>query len=239
MIRKIRERLKFHLRWLTVRIKAGPLKGMKWIAVAGTNFFMGRYEEFKTEGLLKCVQPGDVVYDIGGHVGYYSVLSSVLAGPTGRVFVFEPRPLNIAFIKHHIRINGIENITLLETAVSDRAGEAAFEDRTGSGTGHLSEEGRLKVSTLVIDEFVDGESHPYPDFLKMDIEGGEIDALNGARRTIEKSRPNLLLATHGGATHSFVLDYLKQYDYTYEVLNPEAVKGDTEIVAFPAEKAMS
>ena len=73
----------------------------------------------------------------------------------------------------------------------------------------------------------------------MDIEGDEIDALNGSRRTIEKSRPNLLLATHGSATHSFVLDYLKQYDYTYEVLNPEAVKGDTEIVAFPAEKAMS
>ena len=73
----------------------------------------------------------------------------------------------------------------------------------------------------------------------MDIEGGEIDALNGARKTIEKSRPNLLLATHGDATHSFVLDYLKQYDYTYEVLNPEAIKGDTEIVAFPAEKAIS
>ena len=239
MIGKIREWMKFHLRWLTISIKAGPLKGMKWIAVAGTNFFMGKYEVFKTEGMLKCVKPGDVVYDIGGHVGYYSVLSSVLAGPTGRVFVFEPRPLNIAFIKHHIRINGIENITLLEAAVADRSGEASFEDQTGSGTGHLSEKGRLKVKTIVIDEFADGESHPYPDFLKMDIEGGEIDALNGARRTIAKSRPNLVLATHGDTTHSFVLDFLKEHDYSYEVLNPEAIKGDTEIVAFPAEKASS
>lgn len=231
--------MKFHLRWLTIRIKAGPLKGMKWIAVAGTNFFLGRYEEFKTEGLLKCVQPGDIVYDVGGHVGYYSVLSSVLAGPTGHVFVFEPRPLNIAFIKHHVQINGIENVTLLEAAVSDKTGEAGFEDKTGSGTGHLSVDGGLKVQTLVIDEFVNGESHPYPDFLKMDIEGGEIDALNGARKTIEKSRPNLLIATHGDTAHSFVLDYLEQYDYTYEVLNPDAIKGDTEIVAFPAETAKS
>ncbi len=63
---KLREWAKLRLKWLTVRTKAGPLKGMKWIAVAGTNFFMGRYEESKTEGLLKCVQPSDIVYDIGG-----------------------------------------------------------------------------------------------------------------------------------------------------------------------------
>lgn len=63
--------------------------------------------------------------------------------------------------------------------------------------------------------------------------------MNGARKTIEKSRPNLLIATHGDAAHSFVLAYLEQYDYTYEVLNPEAIKGDTEIVAFPAETAKS
>jgi len=237
MIRKIRERMKLWMRWLTVPIKAGPLKGMKWIVVSGSNFIRGRYEEFKTEAVLKCVKPGDVVYDVGGHVGYYSILSSVLAGPRGKVFVFEPRPLNAIFLKRHVAINEIANLTLIEAAVSDRSGNAGFEDKTGSGTGHLSTEGSLKVETIVLDELVNGGSYPDPDFLKMDIAGGEIDALNGARKTIERSRPVMVIATHGDTEHAFVLDYLQQYDYVYDVLNPEAIKGDTEIVAFPAEAA--
>ena len=233
MIRELRERVKLWMQWFMVPIKAGPLKGMKWSVVSGGNFIRGRYEEFKTEALLKCVKPSDVIYDVGGHVGYYSILSSVLAGPTGKVFVFEPRPLNVAFLKRHIKFNDIENITLVEAAVSDKAGDAGFDDNTGSGTGHLSADGDLKVATIVLDEFVDGKSHPDPDFLKMDIEGGEIGALDGARKIIERARPVLLVATHGDREHAFVLDYLKQYDYVHEVLNPDALKGDTEIVAFP------
>ena len=233
MIRELRERVKLWMQWFMVPIKAGPLKGMKWSVVSGGNFIRGRYEEFKTEALLKCIKPGDVIYDVGGHVGYYSILSSVLAGPTGKVLVFEPRPLNVAFLKRHIKFNDIENITLVEAAVSDKAGDAGFDDNTGSGTGHLSADGDLKVATIVLDEFVDGKSHPDPDFLKMDIEGGEIGALDGARKIIERARPVLLVATHGDREHAFVLDYLEQYDYVHEVLNPDAIKGDTEIVAFP------
>ena len=179
----------------------------------------------------------DVVYDVGGHVGYYSILSSVLAGPTGKVFVFEPRPLNVSFLKRHIRINGVENVTLIEAAVSDKSGNASFEDETGSGTGHLSAHGNLKVETIVLDEFANGDLHPCPDFLKIDIEGGEIDALNGARKTIESSRPVMLIATHGKTELDFVLEYLQQYDYVHKVLNPEGKKGGTEVVAYPAETA--
>jgi len=157
VIRKLREGIKLRLGWITVPIKAGPLKGMKWSVVSGGNFIRGRYEEFKTEAVLKCIKPGAVVYDVGGHVGYYSVLSSVLAGPTGEIYVFEPRPMNLSFLKRHVRINQIENITLVEAAVSDKSGDAGFDDNAGSGTGRLSDAGELKVKTIVLDEFIDGE----------------------------------------------------------------------------------
>ena len=113
----------------------------------------------------------------------------VLAGPTGKVFVFEPRPMNVAFLKRHVKFNAVENVALNEAAVSDKAGDAGFQDNTGSGTGHLSVDGILKVVTIVLDEFVDGISHPDPDFLKMDIKGAEIGALDGARKTIERACP--------------------------------------------------
>ena len=120
-----------------VRIKAGPLKRKKWSVVSGGNFIRGLYEEFKTEALLKCIKPGDVIYDVGGHVGYYSILSSVLAGPTGKVFVFEPRPMNVAFLKRHVKFNGVENVLLSKrlfqtrpvTPVSKTIPEAARDTR--------------------------------------------------------------------------------------------------------------
>ena len=141
--------------------------------------------------------------------------------------------MNYSYIRHHIKINAIKNINLFDVAVSNISGDAGFESRTGTGTGHLSSEGNLHVKTVVLDEFVFEESHPLPDFLKIDIEGGEINALNGARKLLTKARPKLLIATHGKKENSFVLELLEQYKYGYEILNPDAIKGDTEILALP------
>ncbi|SVC55687.1 uncharacterized protein METZ01_LOCUS308541 [marine metagenome] len=87
-----------------------------------------------------------------------------------------------------------------------------------------------------MDEFVFGESHPLPDFLKIDIEGGEVNALNGAKKLLTQVRPKLLVATHGKKESSFVLHLLEQNKYEYEILNPDAIKGDTEILAFPRKE---
>ena len=206
---------------------------MRWVAASGTAFIRGSYESFKTEAYQRSVEAGDVVYDIGGHVGYYAVVASVLAGESGRVFTFEPRPLNIAYIKKHVRANRLSNIEVIEAAVSDSSGSARFESRTGTGTGRLSAGGDLEVRTVVLDDLIDGSRYPPPDFVKIDIEGGEVCALRGMERSISSYRPKLLVATHGDEEHSFVLDFLERHDYDYEVLNEDAPRGDTEILAIP------
>ena len=88
VLRKLREWLKLMACSFTVRIRGGPLEGMRWVATAGTSFIRGSYESFKTEAYQRYVEAGDVVYDIGGHVGYYAVVASVLAGERGKVFTF-------------------------------------------------------------------------------------------------------------------------------------------------------
>jgi FkbM family methyltransferase len=233
LFRSIRESLKMLGRFFTVRIKSGPLKGKRWIAASGSHFIAGDYEAFKTEAVLKSVAVGDVCYDVGGHVGYYTVTMATLAGPQGRVFTFEPRPLNAAYIRRHLEINGVTNVTLTQAAVSDHAGKAGFEARTGTGTGRLSESGNLQVQCVVLDDWVKAHGIPPPSFVKIDVEGGEIGVLNGARRTIEAARPKLLVATHGKKENDFVCALLDEWDYEYEVLNPDAVRGDTEIRAVP------
>lgn len=227
------EQLKIRTKWLTARIRKGPLKGKRWIIASGLNFIRGRYETFKTRAFMDNIRPGDVIYDVGGHVGYYTVLCATLAGEDGRVFVFEPRPMNVAYIRRHLQINNIENVELIEAAVSDKAGNARFHFGSGTGTGHLADDGIIDVRTLVLDDMIDGDRYPDPDFIKMDIEGGETRALNGARNVIGKARPRMLLATHDDETHRFVTGFLDEFGYRYEVLNPEHIKGDTEIIAWP------
>ena len=232
-MKTLKDLLKQKAGHLLLPVGDGPLKGKKWIPACGIRFIRGDYETFKTEAFLSAVRPGDVVYDIGGHVGYYAVIASCLAGPTGRVFTFEPRPVNAAYIRTHIKANGIGNVELIQAAVSDKAGHARFETRTGTGTGHLAQEGNIEVETVTLDEFIDRNHCPAPNFIKIDVEGGEMEALKGMAGTILKSRPRMLIATHGKDRHSDVLAFLERNGYETKILNPCAIKGDTEVLAWP------
>ena len=232
MLRSVKESLKYAGRWATLPIKAGPLAGMKWIAFTGTNFLNGTYEQDKTKAVLLSVMKGDTAWDIGGHVGYYAVLEAKLVGDQGQVLCFEPRPLNACYIKRHVSINRIENLTLIESAVSDRPGKSRFESRTGTGTGHLSLRGNLEVDTVAVDDLVETQGYPAPNFIKLDVEGAEVEALNGAMNTIIRHRPRMLIATHGPAKHRFVLQLLESLNYQANILDNHG-KGDTEILALP------
>ena len=91
---------------LQMPIMQGRLKGKKWI-VGSSNHgcWLGSYEYRKRILFEKMVPYGSIVYDLGGHVGFYSLLASVLVGPTGHVFVFEPFPANLAYLRKHIEVN--------------------------------------------------------------------------------------------------------------------------------------
>ena len=89
MGRQLHELLKRLLSPITLPIAGGPLAGCPWIVSSGSSFLRGRYEPEKTEAVLDLVREGDVVYDIGAHVGYFTVLFSREVGPGGRVFAFE------------------------------------------------------------------------------------------------------------------------------------------------------
>ena len=229
----LKHRIKSWFGGFTVRIKDGPLKGMKWAALSGSNFVRGTYEEYKTKALLAHLREGQTVIDVGAHVGYFAAIASVVVGPTGRVFAFEPRPLNHRYLIRHISSNRLENITPFRVGVAAKRGRRRFEVNTGTGTGHLSPEGALEIDTVSIDEEVAAGRLPAPDLIKIDVEGGEIEVLQGAEVVIHDHRPKMLVATHGADTHAFVVDFLARHDYAYEILDPGGAAGDVEIMAVP------
>lgn len=222
----------------TLRIRRGPLKGLRWIVGSGGRFIGGRYDPPSVEALKGAVGPGDVVFDVGAHVGYLTAVASLAAGPEGRVYSFEPLPLNLLYLRRHVRLNRLDNVTILEAAAGMTGGSAGFREGTGTGTGRLareSETGDLQVRQVVLDELVEsGELEP-PDVLKVDVEGAEVMVLRGAMRILKSHRPTLLLSTHGPEAHRESLELLEQVGYDHHRVGAEKRPGELELLARPRE----
>ncbi len=225
------ELIKTCLSPIMLPIKEGPLKGKRWILSSGTSFYRGHYEPEKTRAIGTVVQPDDVVFDIGAHVGYFTVLMSNIVGKGGKIIAFEPRGINKRFLKRHLKANHCDNVKVIEACVGDRGGKARLETRVGTGTGFVSETGNVEVDMVVIDDLVASGQLPKPDFIKMDVEGGEMRVLKGARQVIETHKPRMILATHGDVIDAECQAFLKERGYELEdILQP---KGDKEMIARP------
>lgn len=230
---KLKHRLKVLLSGIYVRIGSGPLKGKKWIWTSGRKFVRGEQEPYKTEAFLQHFSKGEIFFDIGAHIGYFSAIAAQINGDQGKIFAFEPRPMNADFFRRHMKVNGFDNVVLFQAAVGDKDGEVMFDSAKGSATGRVTAEGDLPVKQVSVDRMISESILPLPTFVKIDVEGGEIDVLKGLENVITQSRPKMVIATHGPECHEFVLQFLGRHRYDYRILNPESIKGDTEIVALP------
>ena len=187
--RAIRQPLKLLPKSAVIPIFSGPNRGMKWIVGSSTHgCWLGSYERANAWLIHSLCRPGMTVFDVGANVGYYTLLFAKAVGPSGRVFAFEPGPGNFAFLRRHIELNQIGNVSLVEAAASHQTGETRFE--CAQSMGHISKAGKTTVRTVRLDEF------PTTDLIKMDIEGGEIDAIPGAARILSEKRTTWLIALH-------------------------------------------
>ena len=199
---------------LALPIFKGPLKGKRWLLATRINFFLGTYEPRQTAAFWSAVQPGAVVYDIGAHYGYYSLLGSHLAGVKGRVIALEPSPRNLRVLRKHIELNHADNITVVEMAVGDHPGEARFDNRAGSGVGHLSPDGPLTVKLTTLDAL--RLQFPAPNVVKIDVEGAEEAVLRGGHQTLSTCKPTIFLSTHGPALAENCSRMLRELGYSLQ-----------------------
>lgn len=199
-------------------ILRGKLKGKKWIKGSSINgCWLGTYEFDKQLIFQKYIKPGMVIYDIGANVGFYTLLSSVLTGNSGKVFAFEPVSRNIYYLKQHLKLNEINNTNVIEKAVLNKSAKIKFTLSSDPSMGHISEDGEIEVNTISIDEFVE-QGNPPPDLIKMDIEGAEFEALIGAKEILISKKPVIFLATHGDDIKNKCLELLKKLNYTIKII---------------------
>jgi FkbM family methyltransferase len=208
-----------------VRVLRGPARGKRWIADASAHgFWLGYWELENQRRFASRLRPGDVIYDIGAHVGLYTLLSASRVGPKGHVYAFEPFPRNAEYLRRHIELNRLSNCTAVEAAVSDVTGQQYFNPTDHDSAGHLSKSGRVTVQTLSLDEFVSGPrgGRP-PNAIKINAEGAEMEVLTGGRRTIMEFAPIIFLSTHSEDLNRDCCEFLLSAGYSIERLASDKV----------------
>jgi FkbM family methyltransferase len=203
----------------------GPLRGARWLPEAGLHACVeGTYEPETQEALIDHVHTGDVVFDVGANAGYFTLLGSRLVGPAGRVVAFEPLPRALELLRRHVALNALENVQIVDAAVSDRDGEALFRDDSFT-MGRLTDDGDIRVRLVALDPLCAAGELPLPDVLKIDVEGAELDVLEGARGLLTERHPVLVLSTHGRASHEAACELLSSLGYRHELIDSGVAGG--------------
>ena len=144
-----------------------------------------------------CIKPGDVVIDCGANHGFSTVLFAKWVGPAGRVYAFEPSSHNMALLKENLRLNGITNVICHQVAVGAASGTVSISSHPNASVvlDARADHSLEKVSLVRLDDVLEGET---PNFLKLDVEGFEHEALKGAARILACA-PRLDLELHIGS----------------------------------------
>lgn len=238
-LRGIWRRARWHVRW--------SLSKAPWIITyhdvikinlvnSGSSallYYHGHSEPEICALLERTLRPGDVFFDIGAHIGEHSLAAARLVGKKGEVHSFEPNPTLAAALKASVEVNAYDNVVVNQLAVSDRSSPNRLTvtiDPSYSFLGStvtevvLDKNGTasrtLLVEAVSLDEYW-GSSRKL-DLLKIDVEGGEMNVLQGAQALLSRPRgdaPSIVLEYHPmtydryGFTLTHLVSLLESFGY--------------------------
>jgi FkbM family methyltransferase len=172
------------------------------------------------------------IYDLGANVGFYTLLFSRLVGPGGAVHAFEPVARNVRYLRRHLELNPTFSATIQEFAVGRKTGMVSFDGSSGWSMGRVvarPEADTSRFPAVSLDDFVYERGGESPDLIKMDIEGGEVDAIGGMSKLLAERFPVLLVSVHGSSRWRECVAVLEAAGYT--VLDPDGMPARAEAPA--------
>lgn len=173
------------------------------------------------------VKQGDVIIDAGANCGHLSIFFSKLIGNDGIVYAFEPDNFNIKRIDNNIKLNkdSNPNIKIVDLLLWDENKLVDFYESgtVGSSAIWIPDANKcVKKEAVRIDDWVKKNNITKLDFIKMDIEGAEIEALDGCKETIENLEPNFAIASYhvvnGEQTYIKVEAFFEKMNYPYKTV---------------------
>lgn len=204
----------------------------------------GLFDEDVTHMVLRTVQPGDVVLDIGAHFGYFTRLLSHLVGHAGRVLAFEPTPSTFEVLgRNTLGRNNIEIFNLAAGATDAHQEIMDFGLKycawntlaPQARMPHLTQDGtakRIQVGVVALDTFL-AARHVQPDFIKIDAENFEADVVQGLAETLRLKPAKVLMETGSDGS-------LRAGKFLLELgLKPHVTNPGGELVIWPGALAQA
>ncbi|MEE9378115.1 MAG: FkbM family methyltransferase [Candidatus Lokiarchaeia archaeon] len=201
----------------------------------------GEYEPASSYIFKKLIKRDMTVIDIGGNIGYFSLMASKLVGIHGKVYVFEPDRTSFMFLKKNIKINKVRNIISINKCVSNEEGIIKLYHHPKFHSCHsifksISKKlmKQIDVESITLDNMFLNEDFRI-SFIKMDIEGAEINALKGMGKMLEKNKVSYLLtecnlrilkSTGKNAQH-FIMELDKYFNKYYVILDDKNLKFES------------
>lgn len=162
----------------------------------GRSIYIYGVSEFRVARLFtRLVQPGMVVFDVGAHIGQYTLLAAKRVGQSGRVVAVEPNPDNVRVLEMNVLRNRFANVEIIKAALFDYDGEAILHVPNGpnrSELGSLLPVGDRRESFSVKAVRLDSIAPTRLDILKLDAEGAEANVIRGAAETLRRCRPAII-----------------------------------------------
>ncbi|MCP5095346.1 MAG: FkbM family methyltransferase [Chloroflexi bacterium] len=194
-----------------VQIVSGIGAGL-YLNVHGSNpaYALGINELPVQKWLASILEPGDVVYDVGANIGFFTLLAASLVGKAGKVYAFEPVPANAQATRHNVLLNRMAQVEVVETAVSESSGHGELMLAHYSGGSSLAVagpppdfKGTLGVDLVSIDDCLFLKKFTPPALVKIDVEGAEINVLRGMVETMREHEPTILYEIDDGDWQQF------------------------------------
>ena len=211
-------------RGAVVPIVQGPACGKRWVtSCAAHGYWLGYWELETQRSFAAHLRRGDVVYDIGAHLGLYMLGSSGKVGREGHIFAFEPLPRNVQYLRRHIELNRLSNCSVVEAAVCNSAGWRQLHASVCHSEARLSETGSTTVPAISIDGFLAGgpDRRP-PNVMKIDARGAEMEILCGGRRTVTDFAPRIFLFSYADDENRQCREFLISLGYSFEQVAADA-----------------
>jgi FkbM family methyltransferase len=194
----------------------------------------GVWEPAVTEAVRGVVRPGMNVALIGADVGYYVLLTASL-NRTGRIFAVEPFPTHFAILEKNVRDNHLDNVKLLNIAAGrdertaelvNPGTESRLDLNSSGGSGERVSVPVRPLATVLTPDIPPGQKL---DFIQIDIEGAEWDALAGLEPLLVRDKPAILVELHGpllpkfGTTKPEFLRWMADLGYSARWIDGEAL----------------
>jgi FkbM family methyltransferase len=151
------------------------------------------YEPEVLKEMKSTLNNSSVFIDGGANIGFFSLIASKIVGSTGNIIAFEPTPSTFSYLIKNIKINNINNIIPSEKGLSSSTKQLPFllkknpEENSiisGKGKNLQDKEEIIMVNTITIDKFCAENKIQKVDLIKLDIEGQELEAIKGAKKTL-------------------------------------------------------